>query len=140
MRRDVLATVIVVVIVAVIVIILLSLPHQPAEAHITAVTTDKELYHSNEIMNIVISVMSAGNVDNSTVRIEGISDRHGRMRLFHEIPANLSSGPATFIYDYQLPSCSSCAGLDPGTYQVNITLEQNGVVISNMTRTVQIEQ
>jgi hypothetical protein len=140
MRRDVLATVIVVVIVAVIVIILLSLSHQPAEAHITAVTTDKELYHSNEIMNIVISVMSAGNVDNSTVRIEGISDRHGRMRLFHEIPANLSSGPATFIYDYQLPSCSSCAGLDPGTYQVNITLEQNGVVISNMTRSVRIEQ
>lgn len=140
MRRDVLATVIVVVIVAVIVIILLSLPHQPAGATITAVTTDKELYHSNEIMNIVISVMSAGNVDNSTVRIEGISDRHGRMRLSHDIPVNLSSGPATFVYDYQLPSCSSCAGLDPGSYQVNITLEQNGVVISNMSRTVRIEQ
>ena len=62
------------------------------------------------------------------------------MRLSHDIPANLSAGPATFIYDYQLPSCSSCAGLDPGTYQVNITLVQNGSIISNMTRTVQIEQ
>jgi hypothetical protein len=140
MRRDVLAAVIVVVIVAVIAIILLSLPPQPAGAQITAVTTDKELYHSNEVMNIVISVTTAGNLDNTTVRIEGISDRHGRMRLSHEIPANLSAGPATFIYDYQLPSCSSCAGLDPGLYQVNISLVKNGVIISNMTRNVQIEQ
>jgi hypothetical protein len=112
----------------------------PRGATITAVTTDKDLYHSNDIMNIAISVMTAGTMDNTTVRIEGISDRHGRMRLSHEIPANLSTGPATFIYDYQLPSCSSCAGLDPGTYEVNITLVRNGVIISNMTRTVQLEQ
>jgi outer membrane lipoprotein-sorting protein len=139
MRKDVLAIVITALVLAASVLSA-GCTSSPAGATITAVTTDKDLYHSNEVMNITISVMTSGNLDNTTVRIEGINDRHGRMRLSHEIPANLSTGAATFMYDYQLPSCSSCAGLDPGTYQVNITLVQNGVVISNMSRSVQIEQ
>jgi hypothetical protein len=139
MRKDILAIIISALILAAC-LLSAGCTSSPAGATITAVTTDKDLYHSNDVMNIAISVMTAGTMNNTTIRIEGISDRHGRMRLSHEIAANLSTGPATFIYDYQLPSCSSCAGLDPGTYQVNITLVQNGVVISNMTRTVQIEQ
>jgi len=140
MRKDVLVGIIVVVIVAAIAVILLSLPPEPARAEITAVTTDKDLYHSNEIMKIVISVNSAGKMDNTTVRIEGIQDHHGGMRLSHVMPANISPGPAVFTYDYQLPSCSSCAGLNPGVYEFNVTLVRNSAIISNMTQSVQIEQ
>lgn len=140
MRNEVLATVIVVAIVVIIAIILVVPPALPGGAQITSLTTDKDLYHSNEVMNIAISVSTTGTVDNATVQIQGISDRHGRNRLSHEIHTNLTSGPATFVYDYQLPSCSSCAGLDPGTYEVNVTLLRGNETLSHLNRTVRIEQ
>lgn len=140
MRNEILATVIVGVIVVIIAMILFVPSLQPAGAQITSFTTDKDLYHSNEVMNIAISVSTTGTVDNATVRIQGISDRHGRSRLSHDIHANLSSGPATFVYEYHLPSCSSCAGLDPGNYEVNVTLFRNNETLSQLNRTIRIEQ
>lgn len=140
MQRDALVAVIVVMVIAAIAVILFLLPSEPALAEITAVTTDKDLYHSNEVMKIAISVNSSRNMDNTIVRIEGIRDRRGVMRLSHEMPANHVPLPAVFTYDYQLPQCSACAGLNPGAYKVNVTLVQNGKIISNMTHSVQIKQ
>jgi hypothetical protein len=139
MRRDLLIVAIVVVAVAVIGVILLS--HSgPVNAQIASVETEKDLYHSDEIMNITVEVTSTGNLDNATLMIEGIQDKHGRTRLSHEMQVNLTSGVNNFTYDYQLPECSSCAGLNAGTYQVNVTLTENGTVISNATKSVEIQQ
>jgi hypothetical protein len=139
MRRDLLIVAIVVVAVAVIGVILLSLSG-PVNAEIASVNTEKDLYHSDEIMNITVEVNATGNLDNATLMIEGIQDKHGRTRLSHEMQVNLTSGENTFTYDYQLPECSSCAGLNPGSYNVNVTLIRNGSVISNATKSVEIQQ
>ena len=139
MRRDILIIAAVVVVCAVIGMILLSVMG-PAHAEITAVSTDKDLYHSNEHMNITFMVNSAGNMDNTTARIEGIRDEDGKLRIKHDMPANLTAGPNVLFYSYKLPSCSECSGLGEGTYQVNVTLIRNGVPVSNMTRSVELRQ
>lgn len=139
MRRDLLIVAIVVVVAAIIGVILLSLSG-PVHAEIASVNTEKELYHSDEVMNITVAVNATGNLDNATLVIEGIQDKHGRTRLSHQMQVNLTSGANTFTYDYQLPECSSCAGLNPGAYQVNVTLMENGTVISNATTSVEIQQ
>jgi maltose-binding protein MalE len=112
----------------------------PAHAEIASVTTDKDLYHSSEVMKMTIAVSSSGNMDNTTVRIDGIRDTYNRTRLSHEIHANLTSGQIIFTYDFELPSCSRCAGLPEGSYPFNVTLVHDNVVISNMTGSVQIAQ
>jgi hypothetical protein len=111
-----------------------------AKAEITSVSTDKDLYHSNEIMKIVISLQSPGEGQNSSVEIKGIEDRNGKMRLDHTLAVPASPGPAVLIYEYNLPSCSHCAGLDEGTYQFDVALVKDGAVISNKTHSVQIAQ
>ncbi len=111
-----------------------------ARADILSVSTDKDLYHSNEVMKISIDITSSGTLDNTLVRIEGIEDRYGNLRLTREIAANLSPGTNQFSEDFRLPSCSHCAGLDAGTYFVNVTLEKEGVIMDTVSRQVQIEQ
>ncbi len=139
MRRDILIIGAALIVCAIVALILLSVLG-PAHAEITAVTTDKDLYHSNEKMNITFLINSAGNMDNTTARIEGIQDQDGHLRISHDMPANLTAGPNIFFYQHQLPSCSKCSGLGEGTYQVNVTLLRNGIQISNMTHSFELRQ
>jgi len=142
MHRETLTAIVIVPVAAAIVLILtLSLhPAVTSPPSITAVTTDKDLYHSREVMKIAIFLNSSQKMDDTTVRIVGIQDRFGKMRLSHTMPANISSGPAVLTYDYPLPACSSCSGLKNGVYEINVTLVRNGVIISTMTRSVQISK
>ena len=111
-----------------------------ARADILSVTTDKDVYHSNEVMKISIDVTSSGKLDNTLLKIEGIEDRYGNYRLSREIAANLSPGTNQFSEEFRLPSCSHCAGLDAGTYFVNVTIEKDGMIMDMASRQVQIEQ
>jgi hypothetical protein len=112
----------------------------PASAKVTSVTTDKDLYHSNDVMKMEILVNSTGFTTDTSLKIEGITDTYGQTRLSHIMSANLTPGPNIFLYDYHLPSCSKCSGLDPGNYPINVTLDKNGTIISNLSTTVHLEQ
>jgi hypothetical protein len=140
MRRDILILIVAVVIIASVGLAALPFIFGPAHAEITSVSTDRDLYHSNEVMHIMVGVNVAGNMGNTTLNINGITDRNGNVRLSQEIPAPLSPGPVVLTYDYPLPPCSHCAGLDPGSYQFNVTLVHDGVEVSRMAHSVDIEQ
>ncbi len=139
MRRDLLI-IAAAILVVVAVIAVLTLSSGIARADILSVSTDKDLYHSNEVMTISIDITASGSLDNTLLRIEGIEDRYGDLRLSREIAANLSPGTNEFSEDFRLPSCSHCAGLDAGTYFVNVTLEKDGVIMDTASHQVQIEQ
>ena len=111
-----------------------------AKAEITSVSTDKDLYHSNEVMKIVISLSSPGEGQNTSVVIQGIEGSDGKMWLEHTLAVPDSPGPAILMYDFNLPRCSRCSGLDEGTYGFDVALVKDGVVLSNMTHSVQIAQ
>ena len=114
--------------------------NQSVTASIISVTTDKDLYHSKEIMNITVTVSSQGDMSNATLRFKGIQNLHGDFQINTEIPANLSPGLNTLVYKHELPRCSSCSGLNAGTYQVEVQLIHDGSIVSNMTHSFQLEQ
>jgi len=137
MRRDLLIVTVILVIIAA-----SAVPGclGPGTARITSVTTDKDLYHSKEVMNITVLASSQGDMHNTTLRLRGIQSQHGDFQLDEEIPVNLSPGLNTLVYDHQLPSCSSCSGLGAGTYQIEVELIHNGMIASNMTHSFKLEQ
>lgn len=140
MRRDILIIALIAVVVIAFAVILVPFFFGPSSAEISSVLIEKDLYHSNEVMNISISVSARGSPENATIRLSGIEDRYGDLRLEKELPVTLSPGPNTVMFDYQLPSCSHCSGIDPGIYLIEVELIRNGTVLSNATRTVQLEQ
>ena len=139
-KSTVLFTVVIVVILIAASALFLTSMFKPARANVFSVTTDKDLYHSNDVMMMKILVNSTGFTTDTSLKIEGITDSYGQTRLSHIMRANLTPGPNVFFYDYHLPTCSKCSGLDPGTYPLAITLEKNGTVISNMSIQVNLEQ
>jgi hypothetical protein len=140
MRKDLLIIAVLVLVVVAVIVIAYPFFFAPASADIVLVETDKPLYHSNEIMHISVDVTSSGSMNNVTLLISGIEDVYGDTRLMHTMSTNLTSGTNTLSYDYQLPPCSHCAGLDPGDYQFNVTLEQDGKILGYTNHTIRIEQ
>lgn len=135
----ILTIVVVVILIAASAMVLTSL-FKPASASVYSVITDKDLYHSNDVMMMKILVNSTGFTTDTSLKIEGITDSYGQTRLSHIMRANLSPGPNIFMYDYHLPSCSKCSGINPGSYPISITLEKNGTIISNKSIAVNLEQ
>ena len=139
-KKYLIISIIVAVIVLSVIAFILVTQSRPADIRISSVTTDKNLYHSNEVMMMTIMIISPDFRGDTLVKIEGIQDRHGQTRLSHLIPANLTPGSNVFLYNYNLPACSRCAGLDPGSYPVNVTLEKAGTILSTMSISVNLEQ
>ncbi|MDI6719185.1 MAG: hypothetical protein QMD46_06200 [Methanomicrobiales archaeon] len=103
------------------------------------IATDKDVYHSKDRMNITVDVSASGPADGVLLRVEGIEDYYGRLRLFQERNVTLQAGRNSFVVDYTLPVCSVCAGLYSGEYAINATLTRDGVVLASSTRTITIE-
>ncbi len=103
--------------------------------------TDKNLYHSKEMMQLQVSISSGSPVQNATVHIWGIIDRHGDTHLIRDIPVELKPGMTTITTEYQLPSCSKCSGIDPGNYTLNLKVVRDGnQLLAVGSRTVHLEQ
>jgi hypothetical protein len=89
-----------------------------ADVYLNEVSTDRELYHSAEVMNVTAVVYSDGNAENVVVTATGIN---GRMNIVKEI--NLTEGENNVGFTYTLPRCNVCGGISPGTYEIGCTVE-----------------
>ncbi|MBD3248905.1 hypothetical protein GF336_02560 [Candidatus Woesearchaeota archaeon] len=101
-------------------------------------STDKNLYHSDELMNITASIQSNIESENLILRIYGIYS--GRNRLDSSKTINLKKGMNMESIQYKTPRCTGCAGIRPGTYQINAQLKYNNTLIANASKDIDIAQ
>ena len=75
---------------------------------IVSLSTDKDIYHLGENMEIVLSVYSPENVSNVLIKVSGLRGRHGSNLVSFSRDANLSAGENKVVFSYRIPSCG-CA-------------------------------
>ena len=102
------------------------------------ITTDKELYHSGEIIHITANINSPMELNNITIRFYGI--HASRYRLDQTKIVNLYKGNNNITLDYNAPRCYGCAGINPGTYEICTDVIYNGKSLANATINVEIRQ
>lgn len=102
-----------------------------------SLSTGKDLYHSNEMMNISFDINSEMK-ENITVRVYGIHASRNRLDMSKEV--ELVPGENTVEFDYMTPSCTGCAGIKPGTYKINAEFSKDGEVLGSMSKDIEIRQ
>lgn len=112
----------------------------PESIEIECITTDKDTYHSNDIMNITVVLKSSTDVDDVYINVSGIRNKRGGNLLFKETVTNLTSGLNNVTFIYKTPACSSCSGIDPGTYHFNTSVVYGNETVANATYSVFLEQ
>ncbi len=101
-------------------------------------TTDKELYHSGEMIHIATDINSPMDLSNTTIRFYGIYS--GRYRLDQTKIVDLNAGENVITLDYNAPSCYGCSGISPGVYQINVDVVYNEETLANASVDVEMRQ
>ena len=104
------------------------------------VTTEKDTYHSGEIMNITVVLKSATDVSGVYTNVSGIINKRGKNMLFKETTANLTCGLNNVTFTYKMPACSSCSGISEGTYHFNASVVYGNVTVENLTHSVILKE
>ena len=104
---------------------------QAAEAAVISVmnlSTDKEVYHSSDVMNLSITIDSSSDLEGVQLTAKGIKNKMNMMKT-----VNLSEGENTFNFIYKLPTCNVCGGISAGTYDVQCEVIHGNTTLKNTT-------
>jgi cytochrome c biogenesis protein CcdA len=85
------------------------------------ISTEKEVYHSNETLKVHIEFNSTKEVG-ANIRVSGIKNLFGRAILSETREAVLKKGDNSFDFEFKTPSCEECSAVAPGAHFLNATI------------------
>ena len=88
-------------------------------------TTDKEIYHSNETLKVHIE-FNATQEGKAQITVSGIRNEFGRALINGSRDEILQKGQNVFDLEFSTPSCEACSALSPGVYAINATVTTGG--------------
>jgi rhodanese-related sulfurtransferase len=104
-----------------------------ASAHngikIVSFSTDKDVYSANEEMTVFLSVYSPENISNVLISVLGVRSNKGVDYVNFVGETDLVAGENKMTFTKTLPSCSRCAGIDQGTYFINLSVAYDAEVV-----------
>ncbi|MEE9323879.1 MAG: hypothetical protein V3U72_05040 [Candidatus Aenigmarchaeota archaeon] len=103
-------------------------------------SSDKEIYHSSEEMELTTAIEVSTKAENLTVKVYGIKDRSGNYRVKGEKVVDVDPPRGNETFAFQMPSCYGCAGVSPGEYEIIFEVLQNGEIIGNCSKIVKLEK
>lgn len=102
--------------------------------------SDREIYHSSEEMRLNAIAGPSENSENVTLRIYGIRDNSGNLRVSEERNATMGQDGLNETFVFRMPSCYGCAGVSPGEYEIVMEMWRNGELAGNCSKTVALEK
>lgn len=85
------------------------------------ISTEKEVYHSNETLKVHIEFNSTKEVG-ANIQVSGINNLFGRPMLSETREAILKKGTNSFDFEFKTPSCEECSAVVPGAHYINATI------------------
>jgi len=112
---------------------------EPSEP-ILNLSSDKEVYHSSEKMELNATIETNTVMENVTVKVYGIKDRRGNYRINGEKEITVDPPRTSETFVFQMPSCYGCAGISPGEYEIMMEVLQEGQMIDNSSLRIELEK
>ena len=96
---------------------------------IVTFSTDKDIYSAKEEMTVFLSVYSSENISNALIEVSGVKSSKGVTYVTYSNALNLTAGDTTIQFTKKLPSCSRCAGISEGTYEISASVTHGDEVV-----------
>lgn len=105
-------------------------PETDGEIKIVALSTDKDVYHEQEEMDIFLSVYAPEDLNDLVIGISGVKSKKGVYFVSLSNKTDLKEGENEMTFTKKLPSCSRCAGIGLGTYAINASIVHGDEVVN----------
>lgn len=92
---------------------------------VLSVSTEQDVYHSNETLNVHVDFNSTAAGDGS-VQVSGIKNAFGRALINETRDISIKEDHNRFDFGFKTPSCEECTALSPGVYAINATVSFGG--------------
>ncbi len=92
---------------------------------ILSISTEKEIYHSNETLEILLDFNSPDN-GKGQIEVSGIKNAFGRPSINERRDAVIQKGSNRFVFEFKTPSCEECSAIEPGVHDINATVNITG--------------
>ena len=93
----------------------------PFQENRLAISTEKEVYRSNETLKVHIEFNSTKEVE-AKIQVSGINNLFGRAMLSETRETILKKGDNSFDFEFKTPSCEECSAVAPGGHYINATI------------------
>ncbi len=88
---------------------------------VLSISTEKDVYRSNETLNVHINVNSTAE-GKATLTAAGIKNSFGREMVSETRDILLKKGEEGFDFVFTTPSCEECSAVSPGLHYLNVSL------------------
>ncbi len=92
---------------------------------ILSISTEKDIYHSNETLQIQLDFNSSDN-GKGQIEVSGIKNAFDRPSINEKREVSIEKGSNSFIFDFKTPSCEECSAIEPGVHDINATVNIAG--------------
>ena len=94
-------------------------------------STDKDDYKSKDEIKLDIRLTSTKDLDNIVIKAEGIENNLGYKYFSHTILKNLLANDEGIVaFTGQIPTCSSCSGIELGEHTIHISAVKNELILA----------
>jgi rhodanese-related sulfurtransferase len=107
------------------------------ELKIVVLSTDKDVYSAQEEMDILLSVYSPEHIKDALIKVSGVKSKKGVYFVSYSSKIDLFPGLNHITFTKKLPECSSCAGIDQGTYCIEASVSCDDKIV-NTTHSIAI--
>ncbi|VVB96309.1 putative Thioredoxin [uncultured archaeon] len=88
---------------------------------ILSISTEKEIYHSNETLQIQLDFNSPDN-GKGEIQVSGIKNAFDRPSINEKRDVVIVKGSNRFDFEFKTPSCEECSAIEPGIHYVNTSV------------------
>ena len=103
------------------------------------VSTNKEIYHPNEPMNITVRIDAKRGFQSANISLVGIRSSRGYDYMNKNERISIPPGISEYTFTQGLPSCSACSGVAYGEHQFNVTISYEGVPLKSVIKKIQMQ-
>lgn len=109
------------------------------EVESVKIITDKPIYKSGEIMHMTIEIDSRDSSVGLNLAVYGLYVR-GKPLIYSVAQLNITEGKTMARYDFKMPTCNRCAGINPGNYTINAELYYANQMLASGKEKVGLKQ
>lgn len=99
---------------------------------------DKEEYKGGEPISIKILVYSSDDLKDAEVSLTGLTSKYNRNYIDMKKRIDLKSGLNIVEFSSKLPYCSACAGIPPGSYELEAGVSLKNVTLASSSTTLKL--